>query len=123
MTQAIETDRPLRADARRNRERIVRSALTVFARDGVEAQMDEVARDAGVGIGTLYRHFPTKDALLVELVRQKLAVFTAIIRAALDRGGEPGAVFRAAIYDAATAASCDTGMQELLAGLDGELWN
>jgi AcrR family transcriptional regulator len=63
--------RPLRADARRNRERIVTAARAVFAEQGREAQMDDVARLAGVGVGTVYRHFPTKEALIVGLVAAK----------------------------------------------------
>ena len=63
-----QTPKPLRADARRNRERIIEAARTVFAERGVEAQMDDVAREAGVGVGTVYRHFPHKEALLGELV-------------------------------------------------------
>jgi AcrR family transcriptional regulator len=58
------TDRPLRADARRNREKIVAAALTCFGAAGADTQVDDVARAAGVGVGTLYRHFPTKEALL-----------------------------------------------------------
>ena len=60
--------KPLRADARRNRERIVAAARTAFAEYGLDAQMDEIARRADVGVGTLYRHFPTKDALVRALV-------------------------------------------------------
>jgi AcrR family transcriptional regulator len=63
--------RPQRADARRNRERIVEAARDRFAALGMAAQMDDIARVAGVGVGTVYRHFPTKDALLGELLRQK----------------------------------------------------
>src|SRR5438874_2011849 len=66
-----EAKRPLRADARRNRERILESARAVFSESGVEAQIDDVASRAGVGVGTVYRHFPTKEALMAELVRQK----------------------------------------------------
>ena len=57
-------DKPLRADARRNREKVLAAARAVFAEQGVDAQMDDVARRADVGVGTVYRHFPTKDALL-----------------------------------------------------------
>ncbi|HYF24540.1 MAG TPA: helix-turn-helix domain-containing protein [Baekduia sp.] len=64
-------ERPLRADARRNRERIVAAASAVFAQHGSVAQIDEIAARAEVGVGTVYRHFPTKDALMGELVRQK----------------------------------------------------
>jgi AcrR family transcriptional regulator len=63
--------RPLRADARRNRERIVEAAREVFAESGPTAQMDDVARRACVGVGTVYRHFPTKSALIGELMATK----------------------------------------------------
>ncbi|MEV0379486.1 TetR/AcrR family transcriptional regulator [Nonomuraea sp. NPDC050643] len=56
--------RPLRADARRKREAILAAAVDVFAERGIEIALDEVARRAGVGIGTLYRHFPTREALI-----------------------------------------------------------
>jgi AcrR family transcriptional regulator len=59
--------RPLRADARRNRERVLTAAQVTFAEHGREAQMDDVARRAGVGVGTVYRHFPTKEALVQAL--------------------------------------------------------
>jgi len=63
------TARPLRADARRNREKIVNAARAIVAEQGEAAQIDDVARKAGVGVGTVYRHFPNKDALMGELVR------------------------------------------------------
>ncbi|MFC5825071.1 TetR/AcrR family transcriptional regulator [Nonomuraea insulae] len=56
--------RPLRADARRKREAILVAAVEVFAERGIEIALDEVARRAGVGIATLYRHFPTREALI-----------------------------------------------------------
>lgn len=63
---------PLRRDAARNRERLLRAAAEVFAERGLEAGVDEVARAAGVGMGTLYRRFPTKQSLIEELVRELL---------------------------------------------------
>ena len=54
----------MRADARRNRDRIVEVAREIFRERGYDASLDEIARQAGVGPGTLYRHFPTRDALL-----------------------------------------------------------
>lgn len=69
MTLAAE--RSLRADAARNRTAIVRAARKVFAKYGREAQMDDVARRAKVGVGTLYRHFPTKEALLAALAEDR----------------------------------------------------
>jgi AcrR family transcriptional regulator len=60
-----------RADAVRNRARIVETASEVFAVRGSDASLEEIARGAGVGIGTLYRHFPTRDALLAGLLRAR----------------------------------------------------
>ena len=57
---AKDEARPLRADAQRNRERLVDAARTVFAEQGASASMEAIARQAGVGVGTLYRHFPTR---------------------------------------------------------------
>jgi AcrR family transcriptional regulator len=57
------TDRPLRADARRNQERIIEVATEVFAQDGAGASFEEIARRSGVGSGTLYRRFPTRGSL------------------------------------------------------------
>jgi AcrR family transcriptional regulator len=73
-------ERPLRADARRNREKIVCAARTIVAEQGEAAQIDDVARLAGVGVGTVYRHFPNKDALMGELVRDCIGECTATAR-------------------------------------------
>jgi len=75
--------RPLRRDAQRNRDRILAAAAEAFAELGVETQMDDVARRAGVGVGTVYRHFPTKDALLAELMRRKFARLLTVVEEAL----------------------------------------
>ena len=56
-----------RADARRNREKVLAAARRQFADHGLDAQIDEIARDAGVGVGTVYRHFPNKEDLLQAL--------------------------------------------------------
>jgi AcrR family transcriptional regulator len=73
-------ERPLRADARRNREKIVAAARQIVAEQGEAAQIDDVARLAGVGVGTVYRHFPNKDALMGELVRQCVVECTVLAR-------------------------------------------
>jgi AcrR family transcriptional regulator len=62
-----DAGRVQRADARRNHEKVLAAARRQFARCGLDAQMDEIARDAGVGVGTVYRHFPTKEDLLQAL--------------------------------------------------------
>ncbi|RKN50894.1 TetR/AcrR family transcriptional regulator [Micromonospora endolithica] len=64
--------RPLRADAQRNRERLLDAAVRAFSQGGAEVTLDAVARDAGVGIGTLYRHFPTREALVEAAYRNEL---------------------------------------------------
>jgi AcrR family transcriptional regulator len=83
-TVSTPADRPLRADARRNRERILAAAQVEFARSGGDAQMDAIAAGAGVGVGTVYRHFPTKDALVAQLIRARFEQFVATAHAALE---------------------------------------
>lgn len=117
-----ETDRPLRADARRNRERILESARSVFAECGADAQMDDVARRAAVGVGTVYRHFPTKEALMVELVRQKFRLFADRMREALDDGGEPFAALIEVMRRNAETAAGDAATQHALAGAGEHIW-
>ncbi len=81
---------PLRRDAAVNRERILTAAVEVFSASGAEAGIDEVARRAGVGVGTVYRRFPTKDALLAEIVAQLLRDLVTVAREALDAPPESG---------------------------------
>jgi AcrR family transcriptional regulator len=69
--KSLRADRALRADARRNREAVLRAAKELFADEGLDAQMPEVAKAAGVGVGTVYRHFPTKDDLITALVAER----------------------------------------------------
>jgi AcrR family transcriptional regulator len=64
--------RALRADAQRNHDRLVEVAAAAFARDGIDTSLEEIARTAGVGIGTLYRHFPNRDALLEAVFRHNV---------------------------------------------------
>ncbi|MEZ5946002.1 MAG: TetR family transcriptional regulator [Hyphomonas sp.] len=61
-----------RADAERNRQRLLETAKAVFARDGAAASLEEIARTAGVGIGTLYRHFPARDDLIEAVYQQAI---------------------------------------------------
>jgi AcrR family transcriptional regulator len=62
--------RPLRADAQRNRDALLEAASAAFAENGVDTSLEDVAKRAGVGIGTLYRHFPTRDALIEAAYRR-----------------------------------------------------
>ena len=70
--QSTATARKPRAGAARNRERVLEAANTVFNAGGPEASLEAVARRAGVGIGTLYRHFPTRDALFEAVYRREV---------------------------------------------------
>ncbi len=92
MTPPVDTAAapPLRRDAAANRERILTAAIEVFSASGAQAGIDEVARRAGVGVGTVYRRFPTKDALLVEIVDQLLRDLVTVARDALDAPPEAG---------------------------------
>jgi AcrR family transcriptional regulator len=65
--------RPLRADAQRNRDRLLEVAVRAFSQDGPDVTLDAIAKAAGVGIGTLYRHFPTREALVDAAYRSELA--------------------------------------------------
>ncbi|MFG2679871.1 TetR/AcrR family transcriptional regulator [Streptomyces sp. NPDC048392] len=65
--------RPLRADARRNREKILAAAVRVFATEGLDAHLERIAKEAGVGSATLYRNFPTREALVEAVYRNEVA--------------------------------------------------
>ncbi|GAA1293845.1 TetR/AcrR family transcriptional regulator [Pseudonocardia aurantiaca] len=82
MTAPAERSRPLRADAERNRRRILTAAREVFARRGLDAGLDEIARHAGVGTGTVYRRFPEKSLLIEALFEDRLDQMFAFVEAA-----------------------------------------
>lgn len=78
----------MRADALRNRERLVSAAAELFTERGLDVPLEEVARHAGVSIGTLYNHFPNRGALLDEVLPERLAAFDVLAEAAM---GDPDA--------------------------------
>ena len=80
----------LRADARRNRERLIEVAAAAFAENGVETSLEDIARRSGVGIGTLYRHFPTREHLVEVVYRRELEML-ASAAAALAKTHAPDA--------------------------------
>ena len=75
--------RPLRADAERNRERVVEAATALFAEHGLDASMNEVARRAGVGVATLFRRFPSRDELIAAVFADKMRAYSDAITTAL----------------------------------------
>jgi AcrR family transcriptional regulator len=85
-------DKPLRADALRNRQRVLEVAEQVFATEGISVPIDEIARRAEVGVGTLYRHFPTKEALYAAVVLKRLDDATSDARE-LAKATDAGAAF------------------------------
>jgi AcrR family transcriptional regulator len=107
-------ERPLRADARRNREKIVVAARAAFAESGLDAQMDDVAAKAGVGVGTIYRHFPTKDALVRAVIVHKMNGLAELGRRHLDAGGDPWETLRAFLWEAADVHVKDRALAQVL---------
>lgn len=77
MSQDGAAVRPLRADAARNRAKILDAATAAFDEQGTEASLEDIARTAGVGVGTLYRHFPTRLDLIEAVYRSSLDAFVA----------------------------------------------
>jgi AcrR family transcriptional regulator len=112
-------DRSLRADARRNRERVLRAARDAFAASGYEVPLDEIAALAGVGPGTVYRHFPTKEALFEAVAAARVK---DLIEAARARSGatDPGEAFFGFLARVAEEADAKRDMPEVI-GIAGSL--
>jgi AcrR family transcriptional regulator len=108
------TEKPLRADARRNREKVLTAARAVFAEQGTEAQMDDVARRAEVGVGTVYRHFPTKEALLQALSDEVFAVVAVYARQMLPMD-DPWEAFLKIMWFGARKTAGDRAFSEIMA--------
>jgi AcrR family transcriptional regulator len=118
----MSTDqRTLRVDARRNRERIMWAGRELFARDGPEAPMDEIAARAGVGIGTVYRHFPTKEALLTAMVRDRFQEFGEIATLA-EETVDAREALETVMRRSAEAVEGDVGFQLAMMGSEQLEW-
>jgi AcrR family transcriptional regulator len=121
-TPTTSTDqRTLRADARRNRERIISASRELFAREGPHTQMDEIAAHAGVGIGTVYRHFPTKEALLTAMVRDRFQEFAELAILA-EEIPDPLEALESVIRRSAEAVEGDMGFQLAMMGSNELEW-
>ena len=104
----------LRADARRNRDKLVATARTVFAERGLDASLDEIATRAGVGSGTLYRHFPTRDDLVTAVFLERMAENVAAVERA-QQSEDPWEGFAGFVRETCRAQAADRGMADLMA--------
>jgi AcrR family transcriptional regulator len=111
-----QPQRGMRADARRNRERILAAAHEVFSEEGAGVQMEAIARRAGVGVGTLYRHFPTKEALIRELGRHLAAQCAETAAAALEMD-DPWESIAWLVHRNAEGMARDAGLRETFASV------
>lgn len=93
-TFGVTGERVLRADARRNRARVLEVAESVFATQGVEVPIEEVARTAGVGVGTVYRHFPTKKDLVEAIVAGRMRRLVDKARTLVAHADSPDALLQ-----------------------------
>jgi AcrR family transcriptional regulator len=103
----------VRADARRNRDRLLEVAVRAFSREGAQVPLDAIAREAGVGIGTLYRHFPTREALVEAAYRSELARLCDAVSDLL-RDGPPDRALRTWMDRFVAYMTTKRGMSEAL---------
>ena len=115
--------RPLRADAQLNQDRLLDAAARAFARDGADAQLKVIAKEAGVGIGTLYRRFPTRERLIEATYRKETALLCEAAPALL-RTSPPGEALRTWMDRFVDYMATKHGMADALHAVlvaDGEL--
>jgi AcrR family transcriptional regulator len=106
--------RPLRADARRNHDRVLAAASAAFGAEGSNVSLDEIARRAGVGAGTVYRHFATKEALFEAVVVDRIGELVEEARA-LANDPDPGRAFSHFVERLARASALKRDLVEALA--------
>ncbi|MBN3512603.1 TetR/AcrR family transcriptional regulator [Mycolicibacterium nivoides] len=106
----------MRADAARNRARVLEVAYETFAADGLSVPIDEIARRAGVGAGTIYRHFPTKDALFQAVIAERIRGVVDEGRALLAEADPADALFMFLRSMVLQWGAADRGLVDALAG-------
>lgn len=117
----IAPERSLRADARRNRESVLDAASELFARRGADVQMDEIAERAGLGVGTLYRHFADKRALRAAIIGRRFEAMTSLARTA-EEVEDPWAAFETLLYGYLESAEPDAAFRFALLGPEEPNW-
>jgi AcrR family transcriptional regulator len=105
--------RPLRRDAERNRRRILHAAADVFTQRGLDATLDDVARAAGVGVGTVYRRFPDKEALIAELFADRIDTMVDVAEQACT-APDPWQALVSFLEYAAQSLAADLGLRQLM---------
>ncbi|GAA1674306.1 TetR/AcrR family transcriptional regulator [Fodinicola feengrottensis] len=121
----MDTRRPMRADARRNYDHLLVQAGEAFQAHGVDASLEDIARAAGVGIGTLYRHFPNRDALLLALTEERFDRSRASAEALLDAADPVAALtswLRRFIANSATYRGLPESVTSVLTNPDSSLY-
>jgi AcrR family transcriptional regulator len=112
-SQDGQAERPLRRDAERNRQRILAAAAEVFTERGLDATLDEVARAAGVGVGTVYRRFPDKESLIAALFRDRIDTLAAMAEEA-SAARDPWQGLVTYLEFIAGAMAGDLGLRQLI---------
>jgi AcrR family transcriptional regulator len=110
---ADSAERPLRKDAERNRKRILQAAAEVFSQRGLDATLDDVARRAGVGVGTVYRRFPDKETLVGELFQDQIDHLVAVAEEACAADDPWTGLVSYLEYTAATMSG-DLGLRQMM---------
>jgi AcrR family transcriptional regulator len=112
---ALPSERPLRRDAERNRQRILAAARVVFAERGLSGSHDDIAREAGVGVGTVYRRFPDKEQLIDALFEVRIEEIADVARAAADHP-DPWEALVGFLMRTQELQSVDRGLKEIVLG-------
>lgn len=118
--------RPMRADARRNSEKLLAAARSAFSERGTDTSLEDIAQRAGVGIGTLYRHFPTRQDLVEALIRDEVDDLVAYAHSLLDAPDPDGALVawvRAIVVHASTYRGLASSLMASLLEEDSQLAN
>jgi AcrR family transcriptional regulator len=111
----LPPERPLRRDAERNRQRILEAARVVFAERGLAGSHDDIAHEAGVGVGTVYRRFPDKEQLIDALFEERIEEIADVARAAVDNP-DPWDALVGFLVRTQELQSVDRGLKEIVLG-------
>lgn len=111
-------DKPVRKDVARNRGLLMRSAEALFAERGTDVALEEIARHAGVGVATAYRHFASKQALVEAMAETKTGQFMAVLREC-EAIADPREAFEACLYRICELQANDRGMRQVISATHG----